>query len=433
MARPRLILFVGTWLLAIATLTGTAMAHQTPSSEAYLDFQADRVELEVVIPAAEYGYASGQSINGDEASCVQARRYLAASISAKSGSVGWRTQVESLAFVTRNGAKDLVATLALVPRDPLQLSEFTFGWRAVIETVPDHFVLVMLRRDPASKLGQEPDVIGTLRGGRNTLAISRGSPRSWMPFANAISLGAGHILGGIDHLAFLLALLLPLPLVVRGWRWSEPRGSRSTIKAATILISGFTLGHSATLIAASLGGLTLPGTLVETLIAVSVLIAAIHAIRPIFPRREVWFATLFGLVHGLGFAGFLSSTDLSVTHNIVTLLGFNVGIELVQISLAIMIVPALVTIAAVPRYQQLRTFLALFCSAIASIWVVDRYIGLDEQFVARFDAGVKTSLMLVFFIILIAGSALFACRSLVQKLRMVQRPSIRNNRHVRPF
>lgn len=411
MARTRLILVVTGWLLAALMHMGTARAHQAPNSEAYLDFQADRVQLEVVIPAAEYAYASGNRIDGDNASRVKAQRYITDSVSASSEGGIWRMQVESLEFVTRDGTTDLVGTLSLVPQDPSELSEFKLHWRAVIGAVPDHFVLVMLRRDHVSKLGDEPDVIGTLRGSRNALTINRGAALRWMPFANAVSLGAGHILGGIDHLTFLLALLLPLPLIARGGHWHEARGAKPTNQAATILISGFTLGHSATLIAASLGGLTLPGALVETLIAVSVLIAAIHAIRPIFPRREALFATLFGLVHGLGFAGFLSSTDLSVARNIVTLLGFNIGIELVQIAIALAIVPALVIIATTQAYQKLRAALALFCCAVAAVWVVDRYAGLNKQFVAPFEVVVETSLMLVLLATLVAGFALSARRA----------------------
>lgn len=417
MARTRLILVVMGWLLVALMHIGTAQAHQAPNSEAYLDFEADRIQLEVVVPAAEYAFASGNRIAGDAVARGKAQRYFADHVSASSKSGAWRTQVESLAFVTRDGTTDLVATLALIPRNPAELSQFTLHWRAVIGAVSDHFVLVMLRRDHASKLGDEPDVIGTLRGSRNALTINRGKVRRWMPFANAVSLGATHILGGIDHLAFVLALLLPLPLIARGGRWREARGARPTIRSAAILISGFTAGHSVTLIAASLGGLTLPGTLVETLIAVSVLIAAIHAIRPIFPRREALFATLFGLVHGLGFAGFLSAIDLSVARNMVTLLGFNIGIEMVQIAIAFAIVPALVTIAATPAYQQLRGTLAIFCCVIAAVWVADRYVGLGEQFVAPFEAAVETSLMLVFFTVLIAGVALFARRSLASRPR----------------
>ncbi|KPF63087.1 HupE/UreJ family protein [Porphyrobacter sp. AAP60] len=417
MARARLIMIVTAWLLAAVALTGAARAHQAPNSEAYLDFQTDHVELEVVIPAAEYAYASGNRVADDDAAWAQARRYLGETVSASSAAGGWRTQVNSVTFVNSDATTDLVATLSLMPQQASDLSDFTLRWRAVIGVVPDHFVLVMLRRDPASKLGDEPDVVGTLRGDRNALAINRGAARSWMPFANAVSLGAGHILGGIDHLAFLLALLLPLPLVARGGRWREARKAKPAIRSAAILISGFTLGHSATLIAATLGGLTLPGALVETLIAVSVLIAAIHAIRPIFPRREALFATLFGLIHGLGFAGFLSSTDLSVARNIVTLLGFNIGIELVQIAIALLIVPALVTIAATPAYQRLRAGLALLCCVIAAVWVADRYVGLDEQFVAPFEAVVEAGLMLVFFTVLVAGLGLFARRSFVPKIR----------------
>jgi HupE / UreJ protein len=416
MARARIVLVFTAVLLALAAMFGPAKAHQAPNSEAYLDFQDSHVEIEVVIPATEYAYASGNRIADDEAARGQARRYLVDNISARNTGAGaWQKRVDRLDFVTRDGSQDLVATLSLLPQGASGLGEFTLTWRAVVATAPDHFVLIMLRRDPASKLGDEPDVIGTLRGDRGELVINRGAARSWMPFANAIRLGAGHILGGIDHLAFLLALLLPLPLLARGGRWREARGTRLTIRSAAILISGFTLGHSATLIAASLGGLTLSGALVETLIAVSVLIAALHAIRPIFPRREALFATLFGLVHGLGFAGFLSSTDLSAARNIVTLLGFNIGIELVQMAIALAIVPALLNIAATPFFQWLRTALALFCSGIAAVWVADRYIGLDQGFVAPFEAAVETTLVLVFFLVLASGITLFARRIITLK------------------
>jgi HupE / UreJ protein len=416
MARARIILIVTAVLVALGALMGPAKAHQAPNSEAYLDFQDSHVEIEVVIPAAEYAYASGNSTADDDAARAQARRYLGDNISARNTGAGaWQTRVDRLVFITRDGSRDLVATLSLLPRGPSGLGEFTLSWRAVIGAVPDHFVLVMLRRDSASKLGEEPDVIGTLRGDRGEMVINRGAARSWMPLANAIRLGAGHILGGIDHLAFLLALLLPLPLLARGGRWREARGTKPTIRSAVILISGFTFGHSATLIAASLGGLTLPGALVETLIAVSVLIAALHAMRPIFPRREALFATLFGLVHGLGFAGFLSSTDLSAARNIVTLLGFNIGIELVQMAIALAIVPALLTIAATPVYRWLRSALALFCSGIAAVWVADRNVGLDQGFVAPFEAAVETTLMLVFFAVLGGGIALFAQRIIALK------------------
>lgn len=412
MAGARIIGGVTAWLIACFVVMGAAKAHQATNSEAYVDFRSDHIELNVVIPAAEYAFASGNLVEDNAAARAHVQRYLGKSISARSGARLWQTRVDRAEFVTRGSSRDLVATLSLVPQARADLGEFRLGWRAVIGAVPDHFVLVMLRGDPATKLGVEPDVIGTLRGDRNVLEVKRGAARGWMPFANAVRLGGRHILGGIDHLAFLLALLLPLPLMARAGRWREARTPQSAIRSAAILISGFTVGHSATLIAASLGGLSLPGALVETLIAVSVLIAAIHAFRPIFPRREALFATLFGLVHGLGFAGFLSAADLTVARNIVTLLGFNIGIELVQMAIALAIVPALVMLAATRAYQWLRIVLALFCSGMAAVWVADRYVGLDESFVSPLELAIEMILMLVFFAVLTSGLVLFARRLL---------------------
>lgn len=420
MASSRLIGLMQAWAIALVALTGIAAhAHQAPNSEAYVDFHERHVTLDIVIPAAEYAYASGNLPAGNDAARTRARRYLLESISAQSGGAGgWKTRVERLDFVEGQGGRDLVATLSLSPIGQSVPRRFTLVWGAIIGEVPDHFVLVMLRRDPAAKLGDEPIVIGTLRGDRTTLAIDRGAARSWLPFANAVRLGAAHILGGIDHLAFLLALLLPLPLIARSGRWQEARGIRPAVRSVAILISGFTIGHSATLIAASLGGLSLPPAIVETLIALSVLIAAIHAIRPLFPRREALFATVFGLVHGLGFAGFLSATDLSMARNTITLLGFNIGIELVQLTVALAIVPALLVLARTAGYRWLRMGLSLFSGTVASIWVWDRYFGLDQGFIGAFERSVELVLAAAFVGVLAVAALVLFRRAVLSGTRL---------------
>lgn len=411
MARARIIRLITAWLMAMAALTGAgAHAHQAPNSEAYVDIHDDRVELEIVIPAAEYAYASGNQTAVDDRNREKARQYLGGSITARSVTgIAWQTRIDSLEFVDREGGRDLLARLTLTPPSGSTVVSFRLDWKAIIDVVPDHFVLVMLRRDPTAKLGEEPVVIGTLRSGSGDLVINRGAAQPWIAFANAVRLGGDHILGGVDHLAFLLVLLLPLPLIARSGWWLDTRTSKSTIRSIIVLISGFTLGHSITLIAASLGGLILSPKLVETLIALSVLIAAIHAIRPIFPRREALFATAFGLVHGLGFAGFLSETDLSMARNIVTLLGFNIGIELVQLAIALAIAPALVVLAFSRIYPALRMALALFCGAVACVWVSDRYLGLEPDFVSMFDSAVEVAMVVVFLAVFALG-AITLCR-----------------------
>lgn len=135
-------------------------------------------------------------------------------------------------------------------------------------------------------------------------------------FARHVGLGALHLLGGADHLAFALALVL----LARTWR------------AAIVGVSAFAVGHSLTLVAATLGWLRVPTSWAELGIAASVVLVALELARarPGPPPRRLGFAaSAAGLVHGLGFATALAMTDGAEL--VPALAGFNLGVELGQL------------------------------------------------------------------------------------------------------
>src|SRR5580704_9355172 len=106
---------------------------------------------------------------------------------------------------------------------------------------------------------------------------------SALGFASIFRLGMRHIAEGTDHLLFLLVLLLPAPLIVAGTKWGPPTGARQSLLRIVGIVTAFTIGHSITLSLAALGAVTVPSHPVEVLIAVSILVSAVHAFRPIFP------------------------------------------------------------------------------------------------------------------------------------------------------
>lgn len=131
-------------------------------------------------------------------------------------------------------------------------------------------------------------------------------------------LGVEHILGGIDHLAFVVSLLFLV-----GFR-----------RQLVWTITAFTVAHSLTLVLSALGWLTLRSPPVEATIALSIMLVAGEALhdRPTLARRwPALVAFLFGLVHGLGFAGALSAVGLPQKHLLPALLTFNLGVELGQL------------------------------------------------------------------------------------------------------
>jgi len=179
-----------------------------------------------------------------------------------------------------------------------------------------------------------------------------------------IQLGFEHILAGWDHLAFVIAIFL----ISRG-------------KRLVRLITGFTIGHSFTLIAAALGWIHLPSPPVEAAIALSIVLVAVQSLsRTDSSQHGFWLVFSFGLLHGLGFAGALGEIGIPRRELLLALLSFNIGVELGQLTF----VAAIVSIAAMGRKLAKSTSrpvlvwsrVASACSliVIGSFWTLERVL-----------------------------------------------------------
>jgi hypothetical protein len=194
-------------------------------------------------------------------------------------------------------------------------------------------------------------------------------------FAGFVREGIHHILIGTDHVLFLLALLLPAVLVtgVAGRRESALQWRPMLVEVLKI-VTAFTVAHSVTLALAVLDIVDPPSRWVESLIAVSVVFTAVDNLRPMLAPHHRWRLTLvFGLVHGFGFAGALKDLGLGGGSLAASLLGFNLGVELGQLSLVALFLP-LAWWARSTRFYQ-RGVLVGGSSAVALIalaWVVER-------------------------------------------------------------
>jgi hypothetical protein len=190
--------------------------------------------------------------------------------------------------------------------------------------------------------------------------------------ADMVGYGLHHVLEGADHLLFLITLLLVAPLVAVAGRWRSADGAAPTVRRVLGVVTAFTVGHSLTLIASALGWVSLPSAPVEVLIAVSVGVAAVHAMRPLARRGEVLIAGAFGLVHGLAFAGILTDLGLSGTTSVLALLAFNVGVELAQLVTVALLFPSLYLASRTRAYPVLRGALAGAALTAALAWAFDR-------------------------------------------------------------
>ena len=209
---------------------------------------------------------------------------------------------------------------------------------------------------------------------------SRSGLQTWLiglQFSSLFRLGMRHIAEGTDHLLFLLVLLLPAPLLAVGSRWRGIADVRRSLLHIAGIVTAFTIGHSLTLTLAAMNVVHVPSRPVEALIALSILVSAIHALRPIFPGREAWIAAFFGLIHGLAFATTLDRLGLSRWERVAGILAFNLGIETMQMIVVALILPSLLLMSRTRAYPFLRIGGAIFACAASSAWIAERLLGVQ--------------------------------------------------------
>ena len=176
-------------------------------------------------------------------------------------------------------------------------------------------------------------------------------------------LGIEHILTGYDHLAFVLALLFLV-----GFN-----------KRLLLTITAFTAAHSVTLALSALGALTLRSAPVEATIALSIMLVAAEALhqgRTLSKRWPALVAFLFGLIHGLGFAGALKEIGLPPKHLATALLTFNVGVELGQLRGVAISFALYRVISQLPRFAMARTPALYAIGSVAAYWSVSRIVAM---------------------------------------------------------
>lgn len=187
-------------------------------------------------------------------------------------------------------------------------------------------------------------------------------PNEWQVVSRYTVLGAEHIWAGIDHLLFVLGLLL----LVKGGR------------RLVLTITAFTLGHSVTLAMVTLGLFDYPVALIEFLIALSIFVLAIELTRPAGQsalwRRPWWLAGGFGLLHGMGFAGALADTGLPQANVPLALLFFNLGIELGQLAFIALLLALgyLLSARVAARAAAVQHIPVLVLGVLSAYWCIER-------------------------------------------------------------
>lgn len=356
-----------------------AYPHSMYQSDVMLDFLGGEIHAELQVPLERMGTAFGkpiglQMLNRDRTSLAAyvTNRFHARTADGRA----FETRLEApLTIAVVDGAPYLVARMVLKPPAPSQAEAFEIEDDVVLDRLPSQVALVSIRSDwSTSVFANDPQLVGVLRSNSRSVMIDR-TGRSWFRgFASIFRLGMRHIAEGTDHLLFLLALLLPAPLVVFGFHWAGFASVRRSLLKILKVVTAFTVGHSITLALAALGLVHVPSRPIEVLIAVSILISALHALRPLFPGREAGIAAFFGLVHGLAFATTLGELGLGRWERVASILGFNLGIETMQLMVVAATMPSLILLSRTRGYFVLRIGGALFAGFASVGWIAERLL-----------------------------------------------------------
>jgi hypothetical protein len=358
-----------------------AWGHPMPNSAVVLRFHRTEIDVELTLPIDELAIGWDKPLPRDAGRTVREygeklKDYIREHVHATApDGRPWTLTVQGVIPVDEQ-EPDVRVTLTMIPPPGAPVDQLTFHYDAIFHHLITHRAVVTLESDWRNGvIGDEPVLLGTMRDTEASMAIDRSGGSWFLGFAAMFRLGTHHIAEGTDHLLFLLALILPAPLVAAGGRWGGYAGARTAFGRIIKVVTAFTVGHSITLVLGAMGWARLPGAVVESAIALSILVSAVHALVPIFRGREVYIAGGFGLVHGLAFAATLTGFGFDPLTLVSSVLGFNLGIEAFQLLVIVATMPWLVVLARSRVYGPFRIAGAALTGIAAAGWLAERAFG----------------------------------------------------------
>lgn len=393
-----------TALTAVLVLlpASTASAHSLESSTIAVRLSDDSAEatvsvaLETIDQVLGTSYATAESLS--EADLAAITDYIAEHLSVTGADgTAWAESYANAAVESVEGIQSFSVDVVFdtAGADP---ANFIIDYDAIIDADSTHEAVVVLT-DAAGDIS----TAGVITASDQTLTIGEAVQPGLL---DMIGYGFHHVLEGADHLLFLITLLLVAPLaVMTARRWGQGAGFGRSLRGVVAVATAFAVGHSLTLIASAVGWISLPTALVEILVAASVGVAAVHAMRPVVRGGEVVIAGVFGLVHGLAFAGILSDLGLDGGLSLLTLLAFNVGVELAQLATIALVFPSLYVLSRTRWGRPVRVGIAAVALVAAGCWIADRAGWFSNPLSTVEDAVIANSWAVVIGFAVLAAAA----------------------------
>jgi hydrogenase/urease accessory protein HupE len=347
----------------VVCIAGAADAHQVNLSTARVELRPDRtVAVEVALKGSDVDRLAGTSVFDEQKGLVDAAKVAAAAEPIAA-------YVSAHVNVTGADGAPCTPGLARVAADgDGVIVRNAFSCSGVSGDLVYHSTVLTASNSAARQVvligagDSAPQAL--LDDSHTTVTISAPAPPLWSTMQRYLVTGIEHISLGYDHIAFLVAIVL----------WA--RRLWPVIK----IVTAFTVAHSITLSLAALNIVVLPSVIVEPAIAVSIMFVAVENFfsRNVDGRWRVTFA--FGLIHGFGFAGALQEFGLPANAVVPALAAFNIGVEIGQVAIVSIVVPALIAVdqlTAADRTKPARAAplvyaLSALIAALGGYWFLTR-------------------------------------------------------------
>jgi hypothetical protein len=358
------------WIGLLCSLS--AYAHKPSDSYLTLNVDGRTIAGQWDIALRDLDFAIGLDSNGDaeitwgevRAKHAEIAAYAMARLQLSAAEQACPSRVtEQLVDDHTDGA---YAVLRFRGECPAPLDQLAVRYRLFFDLDPQHKGLLRLQYQ-----GSSTTAIFSPERASQQFILS--SPSRLGQFTDYGREGVWHIWVGFDHVLFLLALLLPAVLYRKGPTWQAVEAFRPAFWSVLKIVTAFTVAHSITLTLATLEVINLPSRWVESIIAASIVVAALNNLFPLFRERRWVMAFLFGLIHGFGFASVLTDLGLPQDALILALVSFNLGVEAGQLA----IVAAFLPLAFASRRSCIyrRVILlggSVVITLLAAVWFAER-------------------------------------------------------------
>ncbi len=361
--------------ILLASFASPAMAHKASDSYLVLSVKGQEVSGQWDIALRDIDFAIGLDANGDGELTwgeVSARHadITAWALGRLNVQRGGDCVLQVVEHLVDNHTDGAYAVLRLRGSCPSSTQALALNYRLLFDLDALHRGLLRLELDGVSHSAVLAPDTGVLK-------VQAGETSRLAQFGQYLVEGIWHIWIGFDHILFLLSLLLPAVLVHEARRWTGVGSFRAALTEVLWVVTAFTVAHSITLTLATLQIVSLPSRLVESAIAASVVLAAANNLWPMVERRRWLVAFSFGLIHGFGFASVLTELGLPKDALVLSLLGFNLGVETGQLAIVAGFLPLAYLLRNTALYRK-GVFVggSCFTLLVALVWLVERAFNL---------------------------------------------------------